>query len=176
VNGWFLLALGGGALALLGGGALVGYRHLLKSSTADRYGIDNSPDSDDIVRRLMWLVQQEGPLLELVRELYPSAHITSAYRNAAVNDLVGGSPTSAHTQGRALDVGGIGSHRDIEGAARHVRDTLHRLPAAPKRVLAEYSHLHVTYYDPLGTVDATSGDTAFRTQTASNPRRFAALV
>ncbi len=69
------------------------------SSTAQRLGIDNTPDSDT-VGRLTALAQG----LEQVRALLDAAmHIDSGYRCQALNKAVGGVPASAHVDGYAAD-------------------------------------------------------------------------
>ena len=70
-----------------------------RSTTAARLNIDNHvPDE------LMANIQLTANKLELVRKAL--AHpiiITSGYRCPALNTQVGGSPTSAHTKGLAVD-------------------------------------------------------------------------
>ena len=70
-----------------------------RSTTASRLKIDNSvPDE------LMPNIQLTAIKLELVRKaLGKPIIITSGYRCPALNTQVGGSPTSAHTKGLAVD-------------------------------------------------------------------------
>lgn len=72
---------------------------LIYSETAQREGIDNTPDPD-IVRNLRLLARG----LEKIRALtgFP-LEISSAYRCAELNRRVGGAKTSQHTQGLAAD-------------------------------------------------------------------------
>src|SRR5207247_4693099 len=74
---------------------------LTASEVAARAGIDNTP-SAEVVRNLARLA--EG--LELVRLALGSkpVHITSGYRSARLNQMVGGSKNSMHIQGLAADI------------------------------------------------------------------------
>lgn len=69
------------------------------SSTAERLGIDNTPDGD-VMAHLRILASG----LEQVRTLlgHPM-HIDSGYRCSRLNAAVGGSATSAHVLGYAAD-------------------------------------------------------------------------
>lgn len=70
-----------------------------RSSTAKRLNIDNS-----VPQNLMPNIQLIAVKLELVRKaLGKPIIITSGYRCNALNARVGGTPTSAHTQGLAVD-------------------------------------------------------------------------
>jgi hypothetical protein len=72
---------------------------LVASETAARCGIDNTP-SPEVLERLRTL----AGYLEEVRSLLGSElSISSGYRCAALNEAVGGSATSQHCQGRAVD-------------------------------------------------------------------------
>lgn len=69
------------------------------SSTAQRLGIDNTPDADT---RMRLLVCAQG--LEKIRALLGAPlHIDSGYRCPTLNKAVGGVPDSAHIQGYAAD-------------------------------------------------------------------------
>lgn len=71
----------------------------LRSSTAVRLGIDNSP-SPTIAAALT----RTAMAMERVRALLGHPiHITSGYRSPALNKVVGGSSSSAHCHGHAVD-------------------------------------------------------------------------
>src|SRR2546428_3850466 len=74
---------------------------LTASEIAARAGIDNAP-SAEVVRNLARLA--EG--LELVRLALGNkpVHITSGYRSARLNQMVGGAKNSMHIQGLAADI------------------------------------------------------------------------
>lgn len=73
----------------------------LVSETAARQGIANEPTPEviDNLRRLcLWVLE---PLRE---KLYRPVVITSGYRSPVLNQVVGGSQSSYHMQGRAADL------------------------------------------------------------------------
>jgi putative chitinase len=75
---------------------------LLVSSVADAHGIANTP----LPAHLAAMKTRLAPGLELVRTICGARpiRIKSAYRNPAINRLVGGTPTSAHPLGYAADI------------------------------------------------------------------------
>jgi hypothetical protein len=87
---------------------------LIASETADRHGLDNTPNAD-VLANLTVLAGN----LEEVRTLlgYP-IHVNSAYRSLAINALLGSKPTSAHTKGLAADIvcPQFGTPKDIVNA------------------------------------------------------------
>lgn len=73
---------------------------LIKSSTADRLKIDNTP-TKSIIHNLTEVAQ----LLEKIRTTYGKPIIvTSGYRCEKLNKAVGGSKTSQHRLGQAADI------------------------------------------------------------------------
>jgi len=76
-------------------------KELCKSTTAERLGIDNSPNSE-IVNNLKQLVEY---VLDPLREGYGKPiHVNSGYRCPALNKAVNGSKTSHHMIGLAADI------------------------------------------------------------------------
>ena len=76
-------------------------KELCKSSTADRLGIDNSPNSE-VISNLKKLVEF---ILDPLREKYGKPiYVNSGYRCPALNKAVKGSKTSHHMQGLAVDI------------------------------------------------------------------------
>lgn len=75
-------------------------RELLRSTTADRLGIDNTPTPREI-DHLRTLCQQ---ILQPAWNALGPLTINSGFRSAALNRAVGGSSTSAHRKGFAADV------------------------------------------------------------------------
>lgn len=74
---------------------------MLVSSTAKKYGIDNTPNAT-IKANLTFLCTK---LLQPIRDKYgKSIIVTSGYRCQSLNTRVGGSKTSQHTQGKAADI------------------------------------------------------------------------
>lgn len=79
-------------------------REFVISATAIRHGIDNTPP-DDAVARLETLCRA---VLEPLRQRFGVIRVTSGYRSAEVNRLVGGAARSQHLSGEAADIS-IGS-------------------------------------------------------------------
>lgn len=74
---------------------------MLKSPTAQRLGIDNTPNAEQL-ENLRDLVEF---VLEPLRHKFAQPIIiTSAFRCAKLNKAVGGSPTSQHVKGQAADI------------------------------------------------------------------------
>lgn len=73
---------------------------LIHSDTAIRNNINNMPDLKAIDNMLQLIVNCLQPIRDKIGK--PMV-VTSGYRNSVVNKLVGGSTTSHHTQGMAVD-------------------------------------------------------------------------
>ena len=74
---------------------------LIKSSTADRHHIDNTPPTE-VIKNLQYGVDM---VLDPLRRLHNKPIIiTSGYRCPKLNDLVGGVSNSWHTKGNAADI------------------------------------------------------------------------
>lgn len=77
------------------------YDEFIRSETADKYKIENTPD-DEIKRHIQEFVEI---CLDPLREAWGSAIIvTSGYRSPELNKKTGGSSTSAHLCGYAADL------------------------------------------------------------------------
>lgn len=76
-------------------------KEVTKSSTAIKYGIKNEPSIEHL-ENLKALAEN---VFQPVREHFgvPIA-VTSGYRSGALNDVIGGSATSQHCKGQALDL------------------------------------------------------------------------
>jgi len=76
---------------------------VVKSNTATRRGIDNTP-SDEHLKNLKTIsVEVFQPLRD---ELGEPIGISSGYRSDALNEAIGGSKISQHSKGEALDLDG----------------------------------------------------------------------
>lgn len=74
---------------------------LCRSATAQRQGIDNTP-TPEIRTRLQALIEE---LLDPIRTAWGAPiSINSGYRCPALNQAVGGVPTSQHQKGEAADL------------------------------------------------------------------------
>lgn len=83
---------------------------LLRSATAERHGIANRPDAEaqKNLDALRW-----GVLNPLRERWGKPIYVTSGYRCARVNRLVGGDPNSQHTKGEAADIGGTSPKENL---------------------------------------------------------------
>lgn len=86
-------------------------REVVKSNTAMRYGIDNTPTSEHL-DNLELIAKQ---VFEPIRNYFDMMiGISSGYRSKALNKAVKGSRTSHHCKGMALDIDG-----DIYGEVKN---------------------------------------------------------
>jgi hypothetical protein len=76
-------------------------QEFIKSDTAKRRGIDNSPTSE----HLESAKKLAKNIFQPIRENFGKPiFISSGYRSAALNKAIGGSPTSQHSKGEAIDI------------------------------------------------------------------------
>lgn len=79
----------------------VSLAEVTRSDTAKRKGIDNSP-TEEHLENLKVICEE---VFDKVREYFGvPIFISSGYRSAALNKAIGGSATSDHNNGRALDL------------------------------------------------------------------------
>jgi zinc D-Ala-D-Ala carboxypeptidase len=104
---------------------------MVKSQTAARLGIDNTPD-DAIVAALPAVAVN---ILEPVRRQFERpVVVTSGYRCPTLNAAIGGSASSQHMKGQAADFE-VPGHGNLE-VAEWIRDNL------------EFDQLILEYYTP----------------------------
>ena len=75
-------------------------REFIKSDTAIRRGIDNSPTEAHLENALALFENVVQP----VRDHFGPTILTSGYRSEALNSAIGGSPRSQHKLGQAADI------------------------------------------------------------------------
>ncbi len=73
---------------------------LIKSSTADRMGLNNWPKDDGV---LVNLTNVANHILQPVRDEFGPVRVNSGYRGPELNKAVGGSSKSQHCHGEAAD-------------------------------------------------------------------------
>jgi hypothetical protein len=83
-------------------------KEAVKSITALRLGIDNTPDGDTVVNMKLLAEKVFEPLREWVGG---PIKINSFFRSTALNQAIGGSSRSQHCQGRALDLDDVYGHK-----------------------------------------------------------------
>ncbi len=71
-----------------------------KSQTALRLGIDNTPEEDHLVAAQSLFLMVVQP----IRDHFGPTVLNSGYRGPALNEAVGGSATSQHCKGEAVDL------------------------------------------------------------------------
>ncbi|RIV23591.1 peptidase M15 [Fibrisoma montanum] len=81
-------------------GAYLTFREAIKSATAIRKGITNVPTSEHYGNMVRTYHNVIVPLFDRFGKL----PITSFYRSPALNKAIGGSKTSAHMLGQAVDI------------------------------------------------------------------------
>jgi len=75
-------------------------QELIKSNTALRLGIDNTPSKEGIMK----LTILATSVLQLLRDRIGALRITSGYRSPKLNTAIGGSNKSQHTKCEAVDI------------------------------------------------------------------------
>jgi len=88
---------------------------LTESGAAARHGIVNEPTAEQIRN----LTRLANDVLEPVRNRFGPYRTSSGYRCPELNELIGGSPSSAHMEGRAQDGWPLGA-RDRAGELHQV--------------------------------------------------------
>jgi len=73
------------------------------SNTATRLGIDNTPNEETI--EIMKLTAEK--IFEPLREILGAIRVSSFYRSPDLNRAIGGSKTSQHCKGEAIDMEGL---------------------------------------------------------------------
>ena len=74
---------------------------MLKSRTATRLGLSNSP-SEEHVKNMQALAEN---IFQPLRDYFGvPIHISSGYRSEALNNAIGGSKSSQHCKGEAMDI------------------------------------------------------------------------
>lgn len=111
---------------------------MTKSSTAKANGIDNTP-SEEGVLKLQKLIEA---VLDPLREWYGKPiKVNSGYRCEALNEAVGGSPTSQHKLYEAVDIT-VGTKKGNEKLFNYIKDNL---PFDQLINESNFSWVHVSY-------------------------------
>ena len=72
----------------------------IKSQTATRKGLDNTPNNDHLEKAKILF----SNVVQKVRDNFGVTVINSGYRGPALNEAVGGSSKSQHCKGEAVDI------------------------------------------------------------------------
>ena len=81
-------------------GKNISYNSAIKSDTAIRLGIDNTP-SASAVEAMQLLCEK---VIDPLYEVFPSMTFNSFFRSPKLNTAIGGSATSQHVRGEAIDL------------------------------------------------------------------------
>jgi zinc D-Ala-D-Ala carboxypeptidase len=81
--------------------AHISYQEATKSRTAIKNGIDNTPDENVLEKMKLVAEKVFEPLRE---EMCVPIGISSFFRSKALNKKIGGSSTSSHVKGEAIDI------------------------------------------------------------------------
>lgn len=93
------------------------YREVVRSQTATRHGINNHPTEEHLVNIKLIAERIFEPLRAIASEERGKStplYISSFYRCPDLNKAIGGSSTSQHCQGRAIDLDIDGWYDDLE--------------------------------------------------------------
>ncbi len=78
----------------------ISYNSAIKSDTAIRLGIDNTPSASAVEAMTLLCEKVVDPLYEV----FPSMTFNSFFRSGKLNSAIGGSSTSQHCKGEAIDL------------------------------------------------------------------------
>ena len=93
-------------------------KEFAKSMTATRLGIDNTPEDEHLENAKLLFERVVQP----VRERFGITRISSGYRGPELNKAIGGSTTSQHCKGQAVDFECDGTDNLV--VAKWIRDFL----------------------------------------------------
>ena len=85
------------------------YEQCIKSETAIRAGVANTPNASQ-EESMIYLCEK---VLDVVKDLFFDSYISSFFRSVKVNGLVGGSATSQHCKGEAVDIDSALNNKEI---------------------------------------------------------------
>jgi hypothetical protein len=86
----------------------ISYKEGIRSTTADRLGIDNKPGQVELINMEVIAERIFEPLREWVGG---PIRINSFYRSPKLNKAIGGSKRSQHIEGRAMDIDDTYGHK-----------------------------------------------------------------
>ncbi len=99
----------------------VSYKEAIKSNTALRKGIDNTPGAYHITNMVGVAENVFEPLREWVGG---PIKISSMFRSKALNQAIGGAKRSQHMEGRAMDLDDTFGHKTNAEMFHYIKDNL----------------------------------------------------
>ncbi len=85
------------------------YEQCIKSESAIRLGIPNVPNANQVES----MIQLSEKVLDVVKDKFTDCFVTSFFRSTKANQAVGGSATSQHCKGEAVDIDSVSDNRKI---------------------------------------------------------------
>jgi len=99
----------------------ISYKEGVYSNTALRRGIDNTPNEEQLAN--MKLIGEK--IFEPLREYVGGPiKINSFFRSAKLNTAIGGSRTSQHCKGQAMDIDDTFKHKSNAEMYHYIKDNL----------------------------------------------------
>jgi len=99
----------------------ISMKEALRSNTAKRLGIDNMPDNDTLVTMQITAQHIFEPLRNKFNE---PIYISSFYRSPELNKAIGGSASSQHCKGEAIDIDDVYSKASNADFFNYIKDKL----------------------------------------------------
>lgn len=99
----------------------ISMKEALRSNTAKRLGIDNMPDNDTLVTMQITAEHIFEPLRNKFNE---PIYISSFYRSPELNKAIGGSSSSQHCKGEAIDIDDVYSKASNADFFNYIKDKL----------------------------------------------------
>lgn len=99
----------------------ISMKEALRSNTAKRLGIDNMPDNDTLVTMQITAEHIFEPLRNKFNE---PIYISSFYRSPELNKAIGGSTSSQHCKGEAIDIDDVYSKASNADFFNYIKDKL----------------------------------------------------
>ena len=99
----------------------ISYRESVRSSTADRLGIENKPGQVELVNMEIIAERIFEPLRDWVGG---PIRINSFYRGPELNKAIGGSKRSQHMEGRAMDLDDTYGHKSNAEMFYYIKQNL----------------------------------------------------
>jgi len=113
------------------------YKHLITSTTATKYNINNTPNKEQIANLQALNVQMFIPIRVALEGTPAKAILNSGFRSKALNKKVKGSKHSDHCKGLALDLACYGQSNEW------LFNFIHRLGLNYKQLILEPGWVHI---------------------------------
>lgn len=97
------------------------YKEAIHSNTAKRLGIDNEPSHEQIANMMTIATMIFQPLRSWVGG---PIKITSFFRSPKLNKAIGGSKTSQHCSGQAMDIDDVYGHKSNAEMFMYIKENL----------------------------------------------------